>query len=358
MSTDPIHGRGAQLNVPNRFERTRVEADWEQWETADELPPEPGRGKTQFLPDASQSILSENDSPDIGFRWSINAYRGCEHGCAYCYARPYHEYLGMSAGLDFETKILVKFDAPELLRKELAAKNWQPETIVMSGVTDCYQPGERQFRLTRGLLEVLLEARHPCGLITKNALVCRDLDLLAQLAERNLVGVNISVTTLDAKLARVLEPRTSSPTARLRAIRALTDAGVPVRAMVAPIIPGLNDFHAPEVLAAVAEAGAITANYTMLRLPLTVLPVFTAWLDAHAPEHKDRVLGHVRAVRGGKLYDSNWGDRMRGTGEYAAGIKQTFGVFRAKYGLDRKMPVLDFTQFVPPTVAGAQKFLF
>ena len=263
-------GRAAHSSPPNRFEKVHVEPDYEQLEHDEEFLEALGTRPTEFLPDTSQTIISENDSPDVPFRYSLNPYRGCEHGCAYCYARPTHEYFGLNAGLDFESKIFVKHRAPELFREFLARDRWQSELIAMSGVTDCYQPAERQFRLTRGCLEVALEARQPMGIITKNALVLRDLDLLGEMARLNLVHVHLSVTSLDEELARTMEPRTSRPAARLRAITALTAAGVPTSAMVAPVIPGLNDSEIPALLAALAAAGAIKAGYTLVRLPLAV----------------------------------------------------------------------------------------
>ena len=351
-------GRGAVVSPPNRFESTHSQADYEQLAADDELLTDERKIATEFLPDHTKTIITENDSPDVGFRFSMNPYRGCEHGCAYCYARPGHEYLGMNAGLDFESRILVKHDAPALLRRELNKPSWQPEVIVISGVTDCYQPAERRFRLTRGLLEVLLEARHPVGLITKNSLVLRDIDLLEPLAKRNLVHVNLSITTLDAELARTLEPRTATPAAKLRAIRELSSRGIPVRVMVAPIIPGLTDQEVPEILAAAREAGASGAGYVMLRLPWAVAPIFTAWLHAHVPLKAARVESLIRSLRGGKLYDSSFGDRMSGSGAYADGIESTFNLFRSKYGLDGRLAPLDTSAFEPPRLAGGQMRLF
>lgn len=350
-------GRAAGDNPANRFEAVHPVADFEQLEVDDELL-EPGNPATQFLPDASQSIIAENDSPDVGFRYSINAYRGCEHGCAYCYARPSHEMLGMGAGLDFETKILVKHEAPRLLRAALCKPGWAGEVIVMSGVTDCYQPAERRFRLTRGLLEVMLEARQPVGIITKNALVLRDLDLLTQLAELRLVQVNVSVTTLDAELARSMEPRTSSPAARLQAIAKLSQAGVPTRVMVAPVVPGLTDHEMPQILTAARGAGARSAGYVMLRLPWSVLPVFDGWLASSYPDKQSRVQALIRGVRGGKMYDSTWHTRGRGQGPYAKQVANTFEVFTRKLGLDQPLAELDSSQFRPPRAASGQMSLF
>jgi DNA repair photolyase len=351
-------GRGSNLAPPNRFETVRQEADYEQLAADDELLADERRVPTVFLPDNAATIIRENDSPDIPFRYSMNPYRGCEHGCAYCYARPTHETLGMNAGLDFETKVLVKHDAAALLRKELNHSRWQCEPIMISGVTDCYQPAERQFKLTRSILEVLLEARQPACLITKNALILRDLDLLAAMAERNLVSVALSVTTLDAELARRLEPRTATPAARLRAIRELSAAGVPVRAMLAPLIPGLTDNEMPAILTAIKEAGARGAGFVMLRLPHAVAPIFTGWLKEHRPLAADRVEGLIRGMRGGQLYNAEWGQRMRGSGAYAAQIAQSFDVFVRKLGLDQPWEELDVSQFRPPPVVGGQMRLF
>jgi DNA repair photolyase len=351
-------GRATNLAPPNRFVREREVADYEQLAQDDELLADERALPTVFLPDDSATLIRENDSPDIPFRFSLNPYRGCEHGCAYCYARPTHETLGMNAGLDFETKILVKHDAVNLLRKELNRKGWTAEPIMIAGVTDCYQPAERRFKLTRGILEVLLEARQPLCLITKNSLVCRDIDLLAPLAERRLVSVALSITTLDSELARTLEPRTATPAAKLRAMRELSAAGVPVRVMIAPVIPGLNDAEIPAILAAAKEVGASGAGYVMLRLPLTVAPVFTHWLRTHRPLAAERVESLIREMRGGKLNDSRFGSRMRGQGTYADGIKQTFDLFVHKLGLDAPWQPLDSSQFRPPQLPGGQQRLF
>ena len=349
-------GRGAQVNPPNRFERTHIEVDFEQLEPADAL--DPPRIPTVFLPNDTRRLICENDSPDVGFRYSINPYRGCEHGCSYCYARPTHELVGMNAGLDFESKILVKHDAPQLLRFELASEKWQPETISISGVTDCYQPAERKFRLTRGCLEVLLEARQPAGIISKNVLMLRDLDLLVPMAELNLVQVFLSITTLDDQLARTMEPRTASPAAKLRAIRELSAAGIPVGVMVAPVIPGLTDCEMPKILEAAKEAGALTAGYVLLRLPWAVQPIFEDWLERNYPLKAPKVLALIRSTRGGKMYKADWGLRMRGQGEYAEQIANTFKVFRKKHGLDQSIPPLDTSNFRPPRVEIGQMRLF
>jgi DNA repair photolyase len=362
MSADNLNrapkGRAAQSSPPNRFEKVHREPDYEQLEHDAEFLEELGTSTTEFLPDTSQSIISENDSPDVPFRYSLNPYRGCEHGCAYCYARPTHEYLGLNAGLDFESKIFVKHRAPELFREFLGRDRWQSELIAMSGVTDCYQPAERRFRLTRACLEVALEARQPIGIITKNALVIRDVDLLAEMARLNLVHVHLSVTSQDEELARTMEPRTSRPAARLRAIAALTAAGIPASAMIAPIIPGLNDSEIPTLLAAVASAGAIKAGYTLVRLPLAVAPIFTDWLKRTQPTRAVRVEGLIRATRSGKLNSSQFGERMRGSGQIAEQIDQTFHLFARKYNLDRPMPELDYSQFRPPAAKSGQLRLF
>lgn len=351
-------GRGATTSPPNRFEALHSERDYEQLAADDELLAEERKVATVFLPDNSKTLIRENDSPDVPFRYSINPYRGCEHGCVYCYARPTHETLGMNAGLDFESKILVKYDAVELLRRELNHPKWQPESITMSGVTDCYQPAERKFKLTRGILEVMLEARQPVTLITKNSLLVRDLDILGPMAERNLVAAALSITTLDGELARTMEPRTATPQAKLRAIRELSAAGVPIRVMIAPLIPGLTDHELPQIMQAVKEAGAKGVGYVMLRLPYAVSPMFLDWLRTHRPRQAEKVEGLIRSVRGGKLYVSHFGERMRGGGAYADGVEATFDLFAKKFGLDSPWTPLDCSQFTPPRIPGGQKRLF
>lgn len=351
-------GRGTSLAPPNRFESVRGDADWEQLAADDELLAPQHRLPTTFLPDNAATLIRENDSPDVGFRFSMNPYRGCEHGCAYCYARPGHETLGMNAGIDFETKVLVKYDAVELFRRELNDRRWRCEPIMVSGVTDCYQPVERKLKLTRGLVEVALEAHQPLCMITKNSLIVRDIDLLRQLAAKNLISVALSVTTLDADLARTLEPRTATPAARLRAIRELSAAGVPVRAMLAPIIPGLTDCEIPAILAAIKEAGASAAGFVMLRLPFAVAPIFINWLREHRPLAAERVEALIREMRGGQLYHSAYGSRMRGSGPYAEGIAQTFQLFSRKLGLDAASEELDSSRFRPPRMNSGQLRLF
>ncbi len=338
---------GAGIDPPNRFDTIHSTPDLEHLEWDEEYLHGLTNRKIEYLHDTSQSIITKNDSPDVPFNYSLNPYRGCAHGCSYCYARPSHEYLGHSAGLDFETKIYVKPDAATLFREFLSCKSWQSETICFSGITDCYQPAERDYRLTRVCLEVARDFRQPVTIITKNALVVRDLDLLQEMAELNLVHVSISVTTLDAELARTMEPRTSIPTARLRAVNELRQAGIPVRVMMAPIIPGLTDHEIPDVLKAAREAGAMDARYVLLRLPLTVEPVFLEWLDRTQLLKSERVLTRVKQTRSGKLYNSQWGDRMKGTGQIAEQIKNVFQLFHKKLNF-QNLPPLDTSQFRIP----------
>lgn len=342
----PIPGRGSHTNPPNRFERLHVEPD------QDCPPEERPHPRTEFFFDASESILSENDSPDIPYTYGLNPYRGCEHGCAYCFARPYHEYLGWSSGLDFETRIMVKLRAPELLRTALSAPRWKAENITLSGATDCYQPAERQFRITRGCLEVCAEFRQPLSIVTKNALAARDADLLADLARDRCAAVYLSVTTLDTALASRLEPRASRPAARLRAIRELSAAGVPVGVMVAPIIPGLTDHEMPAILAAAAEAGARRAGYIILRLPHAVKDIFQTWLDDHAPTKKARILDRVREIRGGQLNVTEWGKRLRGEGIFADQIRELFRITTRRLGPNEERYELSPAAFRRP---GAQQ---
>lgn len=349
---------GSQLDPPNRFEKTRSEPVDEHLEWDQEYLSQLQKRPVEYLTDASKTIVSENNSPDIPFRYSLNPYRGCLHGCSYCYARNSHEYLGFNAGLDFETKIVVKHDAALLFREFLSKDAWQPEEVVFSGVTDCYQPAERQFRLTRQCLEVALECRQPVGIVTKNALVVRDLDLLREMASLQLIHVNVSVATLDAELARNMEPRTSIPSARLRAIEMLAQAGIPTRVMVAPIIPGLNDSEIPSILGAAKAAGALAASYIMLRLPLTVEPVFLEWLDRTQPLKAPKIEALVRETRGGKRYNADWGQRMVGTGPIADQVRSLFQVFAKKLRLDRTLPAYDFTQFRPAKPRSGQLRLF
>lgn len=356
--TSSFIGRAARKGPPNRFTSTHVEDDFEHLSSTDQVPHGRRKVATEYLEDRTNTILSENNSPDIPFRWSINPYRGCEHGCAYCYARPTHEYLGFNAGLDFESKILVKYRAAELLRHELSRSSWTGEPIAMSGVTDCYQGAERRFCLTRQCLQVMHDSRQPTMIVTKNALVTRDIDLLAPMAAANLANVSISLTTLDDTLARSMEPRTSTPQARLRSIRDLADAGIPVQAMIAPIIPGLNDREIPALLEVARKAGARAASYVLLRLPLTVEPVFLPWIQDNYPLAADRVEAHIRRTRSGQLSSSQFGQRMRGQGPYADQIANLFKVFKHKTGLDQRLPRLDTTQFKPPPGVSGQLRLF
>jgi DNA repair photolyase len=322
-----LPARGAAHNPANRFEKIVVERE-DDFFDPDERPL-----KTEFYRDHSATIINYNDSPDIGFRASLNPYRGCEHGCIYCYARPTHEYLGFSAGLDFESRIMVKLDAAELLRRELASSRWQPQVIAMSGVTDCYQPVERKLGITRACLEVLAEFRNPVGIVTKNHLVTRDLDVLAELARHQAVVAYVSVTTLDLELRKNLEPRTSPPAARLDAIRQLSAAGIPVGVLVAPIIPAINDHEVPTILAAAAEAGARWAGYVVLRLPFAVAPLFEDWLARYFPDRKEKVLNQIRGLRDGRLNDPDFGSRMSGSGEAAGRIARLFDVAKRKAGI-------------------------
>jgi DNA repair photolyase len=330
-----IHGRSASWNPANRFEKLHVDlGDQEvvQIDPTSEEEQKPRR-ETQFYRDLTKTIIARNDSPDVGFETSVNPYRGCEHGCIYCFARPTHEYLGMSAGLDFESKIMVKANAPELLEAELSSPKWKPQVLVMSGVTDPYQPVERKLRITRGCLEVLAKFRNPLAIITKNRLVTRDIDLLGELARFDASAVNVSVTSLDPELQRVLEPRTSSPNARLEAIKMLSGAGIPVGVMVAPIIPGLTDHEVPRIVEACAKAGAHFAGYTIVRLPWAIAPLFEHWLDEHFPEKKEKVLSRIRHIRNGKINDPRWGFRTKGEGIFAEQIASMFEVSCRRFGI-------------------------
>jgi len=349
---------GSNIDPPNRFEKLRHEPDLEHLAWDQEHLTALTNREIEYIDDVSRTIVSENNSPDIPFRYSVNPYRGCVHSCAYCYARPGHDYLGFNAGLDFETKIVVKNDAASLLREFLAKDSWKPQPITFSGVTDCYQPAEREFRLTRQCLEVALKCRQPVSIITKNALVLRDLDLLQPLAADNLVHVYLSITTLDPELARDMEPRTSIPSARLKAVRMLTEAGIPVGVMTAPIIPGLNDSEIPRILAAAKKAGAMTANYILLRLPLTVEPVFIEWLQRTQSLKARKVLSRVQDTRAGQMSSSNWGERMVGKGEIADQIGKMFRLFQNKHQLDRPLPKHRTDLFHPPASGTGQQTLF
>ncbi len=343
QSDAPVHGRGASWSPANRFEKLHI--DLKNVDVADPGPDaaeERHRRATQFFRDGTKSIISRNQSPDVGFETSVNPYRGCEHGCIYCYARPTHEYLGFSAGLDFESRIMVKEDAPELLEAELTSQRWQPQVIVMSGVTDPYQPIERTLKITRRCLEVLARFRNPVAIITKNRLVTRDIDTLRKLASFNAAAVNVSVTSLDVNVQRVLEPRTSSPAARLETVANLRAAGIPVGVMVAPIIPGLTDHEVPKIV----EAGAQFAGYTIVRLPWAIAPLFENWLEEHFPEKKEKVLGRIRALRGGgdRLNDSRWGSRIVGQGIFAEQVRSMFKISCRRAGIGER-PSLSTASF-------------
>ena len=340
-----IRGRGARGNLPGRFERQTYEPD----PGVAEMAPHPN---TELIPERSKTIISRNNSPDINFEQSINPYKGCEHGCIYCYARPSHAYLDFSPGLDFETKIVHKPNAAELLRRELARPRYQCKPIALGVNTDCYQPFEKQLRSTRALLEIMLETRHPVGLVTKSALVERDLDLLSELARLGLTHVFLSITTLDDELKRRMEPRTASPRRRLATIKRLTQAGVPAGVMFAPVIPALNDHELEAVLEASAEAGALWAGYTVLRLPNEVRPLFKDWLAEQYPLRAEHVMSRVRQIRGGRENDSSFGRRMRGQGQYAHLLRQRFDRACRRHGLNRgRRPQLKTTLFRPPKVA-------
>jgi DNA repair photolyase len=351
-----IRGRGSAENPTGRFERLQYADDPAAEPILEGCEDEEPRPSTLYLRDPSRRALTYNESPDIPFEASLNPYRGCEHGCVYCYARPTHEYLGMSAGLDFESRILVKEDAPRLLRRELSARAWRPRVIAMSGVTDPYQPIERKLEITRRCLEVLVEFRNPVAIITKNALVARDADLLACLSEHRAAAASLSITTLDPKLQRILEPRASPPRKRLEAIEKLSARGIPVGVMVAPIIPGLTDHEVPEIVAAAARAGASYAGQVMLRLPHGVGDLFAAWLERHFPDRKSKVLGRVRAMRGGRLNDSRFGSRMRGEGIYADQTRALFDLACRKAGFEEQRAALDTSSFKKP--GGSQLGLF
>ncbi len=334
-------GRATATNPPTRFDPVSIELDLDALE-----PSELRKSSTQFFEDTSRSILVSNDSPDVGHNWGLNPYRGCEHGCIYCYARPSHEYLGWSAGLDFETKILVKRNAPELLSKELRKRSWKPTAVALSGNTDVYQPAERRFKLTRGCLQTLSDHRNPVGIITKNHLVTRDIDILAPMARLSLVRVMISITTLRSKITRVMEPRTSIPARRLDAIEALSEAGIPTGVMVAPVVPGLTDEELPAILEAAAKRGATLAGYTVLRLPGPVAPLFEDWLDRVMPERKDKIIGRIKELRSGQLNDPRFRHRMRGEGEWASFLKNLFEVTCRRYGFNESKEPLRTDLFI------------
>ncbi len=338
-------GRAAVTNRTGRFEVLKREAFDDGWSTVEEdLPPL----RTEVAVDSSRSIITRNTSPDIPFERSINPYRGCEHGCIYCYARPSHAWLGLSPGLDFETKLVMKPDAALLLRRHLARPSYRPKVISLGSNTDPYQPIERRYRITRQILEVLGECRHPCGIVTKSALIERDLDVLVPMAQMNLVRVFISITTLDRALARRMEPRAPTPSVRLRVIESLSAAGIPTGVMVAPIIPGLNDHEIEAIIRDAAAAGARSAGHVLLRLPLEIRDLFQEWLVACEPGRAKRVMALIRQCRGGRDYDSGWGRRMTGTGPVADLVSRRVSMACKRHGLDRRSWSLDTTQFIHP----------
>jgi DNA repair photolyase len=348
-------GRGASSNASGRYESQAREAFDDGW-TDEDAPPAPLR--TTMTAEKARTIITRNDSPDVGFDRSINPYRGCEHGCIYCYARPAHAYMGLSPGLDFESKLFFKPGAAALLERELARPSYVPGVIHIGGNTDPYQPAERSLRVTRQVLEVLRRHHHPFSIITKSALIMRDLDIIGPMGEAGLARVAVSVTTLDRGLARVMEPRAATPWRRLEAVRRLAAVGAPTMVMMAPVIPGLNDPEIEAVLQAVAEAGALSAGYVALRLPLEIKDLFRQWLEISLPDRASRVMSLVRQMRGGRDYDPQWGKRMKGEGPIADMIGQRFRIARRRFGLDRSLPPLDVSQFRIPPKPGDQMDLF
>ena len=347
-------GRGALSNASGRYEpKSRVGFD-DGWQSLEDLPP----FATTVTVDATRKIITRNDSPDIGFDRSINPYRGCEHGCVYCFARPTHAYLGLSPGLDFESKLFVKPEAPELLERELSAPGYQPRTIAIGTNTDPYQPIDRRYQLMRRILEVLERAGHPVGIVTKSALVLRDIDILSRMARRNLAKVALSVTTLDSKLARTMEPRAATPSRRLEALRQLSAAGIPTAVLVAPIIPAINDSEMERILDAAAAAGVKGAGYVILRLPLEVRDLFREWLTSNFPDRHRHVFKLIREMRGGKDYDSTWGLRQTGSGPYAWMVGRRFEIACEKLGLNEHEAHLSTEHFRPPRQSAVQLDLF
>jgi DNA repair photolyase len=347
---DRRRGRGAGLNPGGRFEPSSRESVDDGWQSLEDLPP----FKTEVQIEKARTAITRNTSPDIPFDRSINPYRGCEHGCIYCFARPTHAYMGLSAGLDFEAKLFAKPDAPRLLQRELAKPGYDPKVIAIGTNTDPYQPIEKEWRIMRQILEVLAKANHPVSIVTKSAMVLRDLDILTELAAKNLVRVSLSVTTLDRKLARTMEPRASTPTRRLEAIRALSEAGIPTSVLVAPMIPALNDHELERILDSAKAAGALEAGYVMLRLPLEVSPLFRDWLLQNYPDRYRHVMSLVREMRGGKEYDADFGKRMKGAGPYAWQISRRFEMATKRLGLTRRRIQLRNDLFVPPDGSGVQ----
>ena len=354
----PLKGRGAASNPEGRFENIRHHAEDDGWQSAmlDEAAPRP---RTEVSEERARSVITRNDSPDIHFSQALNPYRGCEHGCIYCFARPSHGYLNLSPGLDFETRLRAKGNLAEVLRSELAKPGYRVEPINIGSNTDPYQPIEKRWRLTRAALELLAACRHPCTLVTKNALVERDLDILVPMARQRLVQVFVSVNALDNQLAAKLEPRASAPHRRIQAIRALAEAGVPVGVLVAPVIPALNDQHMEAVLEQAADAGACCAGYTVLRLPHELKQLFREWLALHAPQRAAHVMSLVQQMNGGRDYDSNFATRMRGQGVFAELLRRRFELACRRHGLGRARALqLDTAQFVPPREVSPQGELF
>ncbi|MES0101449.1 PA0069 family radical SAM protein [Mesorhizobium sp. M0019] len=350
---DRNRGRSAGINPSGRFEPVSRHVFDDGWNSLEELPP----FKTEVQVEKPRTIITRNESPDISFDRSINPYRGCEHGCVYCFARPTHSFMGLSPGLDFESKLFAKPDAARLLDKELSRDNYQPRTIAIGTNTDPYQPIEKQYRIMREILEVLEARGHPVGIVTKSALVTRDIDILSRMAERGLAKVALSVTTLDRMLARTMEPRASTPTKRLEAIRQLSDAGIPASVMVAPIIPGLTDPEMERILDSAQAAGAREAGYVLLRLPLEVAPIFKDWLLRHYPDRYRHVMSLIRSMRDGKDYDSEWGKRMKGSGPYAWQIGRRFEIAAKRLGLNAERRSLRTDQFVRAAKATEQLML-
>lgn len=343
-------GRGAGMNPSGRFERLERETVDDGWNSLEDLPP----FRTETQVERPKTVISRNDSPDLPFDRSVNPYRGCEHGCIYCFARPTHSYMGLSAGLDFEAKLFAKPDAPKLLARELSKPGYKPKTIAIGTNTDPYQPIEKEWRIMRQLLEVLMEADHPVAIITKSALVLRDMDILAKMAAKGLAKVGISVTTLDRKLARAMEPRAATPTKRLEAIKALTEAGIPTSVLASPMIPALNDHELERILEAAQAAGATEASYVLLRLPLEVSPLFRDWLLQHYPDRYRHVMSLVRSMRDGKDYDADFAKRMKGSGPYAWQISRRFEMASKRLGLGRRGMQLRDDLFIPPHSGGVQ----
>jgi DNA repair photolyase len=350
----PTPGRASASNRVGRFEAESREVFNDGWDIDEELPPV----RTEVSIERPRRVITKNTSPDVGFDRSINPYRGCEHGCIYCFARPNHSFLGLSPGLDFETKLISRPEAPVILERELRAKRYRPAVIAIGTNTDPYQPIEREYRVMRRILEVLRDFRHPVAVVTKGSLIEDDIDIISEMASNGLARVGISVTTLDRRVARAMEPRVPSPARRLETIRRLSDAGIPVRVMVAPVVPALTDHEVEAILGAAKDAGAVAASWIMLRLPLEVSELFREWLEAHFPERAQRVMGRVRELHGGKDYDPEWGRRMTGEGAFAELVAHRFAIATRRLGLARDLPPLRTDLFRAPPRAGDQLSLF